>query len=102
MYEVVRVSDISRSRLVRGCIKGFSAPVPFTLVEFNGLIARGAIRLYRCQKITITDPHQKPGAIAFFVENKVCSALNKVQRGRRLLLKQAKLIEILKNNRRML
>ena len=45
---------------------------------------------------------QKPSAIAFFVETKICSAPNKVQWGRRLPLKQAKVIQILKNNRRML
>ena len=40
---------------------------------------------------------QEPGAIAIFVATKICSAPNKVvQRGRRLPLKQAKLIQILK------
>ena len=40
---------------------------------------------------------QEPGAIAIFVETKICSAPNKVvQRCRRLPLKQAKLIQVLK------
>ena len=56
------------------------------------------------KKIKICRCDQKPSAIAFFDETKICSAPNKVQRGRRLPLKQAKLIQILimKNKRRML
>ena len=54
------------------------------------------------KKIKICHCDQKPGAIAFFVETKICSVPNKVQRGRRLPLKLAKLIQILKNNERML
>ena len=54
------------------------------------------------KKIKICQYYQKPRATVFFDETKNCSAPKKVQRGRRLLLKKAKLIQIMKNNRGML
>ena len=42
------------------------------------------------KKIKICHCDQKPGAIASFVDTKICSAPNKVHRGCRLPLKQAK------------
>ena len=42
------------------------------------------------KKIKICHCDQKPGVIASFVDTKICSAPNKVHRGCRLPLKQAK------------
>ena len=67
----------------------------------KGLIALEDKPFFQVSKKKICHCDQKPGAIAFFVETKICSAPNKVQRGRRQPLKQDKLIQILKNNRRM-
>ena len=50
-----------------------------------GLIALEDKPFFQVSKrIKICHCDQKPGAIAFFVETKICSAPNKVQRGRRL------------------
>ena len=70
--------------------------------QLKGLIALEENSFFQAsKKIKICHCDQKPGAIALFVDTKICTAPNKVRRGRQLPLKQAKLIQILKNNRRM-
>ena len=100
-HPLVPQPAINNSGLVSLDVNALSATISTAISEAvktalsKGLIALEDNPFFQVsKKIKICHCGQKPGATAFFVATKMCLAPNKVQRGRRLPLKQAKLIQI--------